>query len=159
MQLIYRSRGQDLQIGIILFYCLIQTLEYNPVQTLQVLQLLLNGFVKVSAIPASWNFKTGWLCFFWITSESTGCFRNNFALQSSCFLTWHSNRLCSAFISWLHFSYLELILHWVQKMHRSGMKLICLTLSLDLYKYVGFSINLLAFTEHCLLERNLKACE
>lgn len=69
--------------------------------------------------------------------------------------------VCSAaLVPWLHFSRLELILYWVLKMHRSGMKLICLTLSLNIYKYVGFNVNLLlAFTEHCLLERNLKASE
>lgn len=40
------------------------------------------------------------------------------------------------------------------------MKLVCLVLSLDIYKYVEFKVNLLlASTEHCLLVRNMKACE
>jgi len=69
--------------------------------------------------------------------------------------------VCSfARIPWLCFSCLKLILYWVQKMHRSGMKLICLMLSLNICKYVGLKVNLLlAFTERCLLARNVKACE
>lgn len=67
--------------------------------------------------------------------------------------------LCSLeFVSWLHFSCLALILFWVQKMNRSGMEVICLTLSLNIYKYVGCKVNLLfAFRERGLLERNLRA--
>lgn len=155
---------KNLWIEVIFFCGLLWTYEDAKIQSEPCRFCCSFGMsVKVYTTPASWSLKKELTLLSLNNTRIHRMFQKQVSLAKFLFPYLGLQQIVpicsSALVSCLCLS-LELILYWVQKIHSSEMKSICLTLSLSTYKYVGFNVNFLfAFTEWCILERNLKACE